>query len=459
MKNFFTVRCSCIATLLCLSANNLILAQHQADTWFFGSHSAIQFTGMPAPIINGAINTAKGCASISDSLGNVMFYTDGSKVWNANNNVMQNGTGLLGGASTQAALITPKPGSNTEYYIFTNDVNNGQNGLQYSIVDMTLDSGKGAVTAQNFLVQDQITEKMAITSTHSGDAYWLTVHEYGTNMFYNYKVLNTGLDPLIIVSNTGISHNSSSPQNGEGQMKYSPCGDKLAVAIGTLDTVEVFDFDDSTGIISNPIDIPFPNPVYGIEFSENGRVLYVTTTGQNTLYQLDLSSGNTTDILNSRKVVTTGNEQIAIQLTPLKNIYISRYQTSWMGVINNPDSLGSACDFVDSILSIAPGTAGMYLPGFPAHFFRDSAACNSLQTGISESKMEFLTVYPNPSLTEFNLQINQLSLIEIYDIHGKRVDEFEVTSSISFGNNYEAGMYIVHVRNNDGIQVAKIVKH
>jgi len=59
-------------------------------------------------------------------------------------------------------------------------------------------------------------------------------------------------------------------------MKFSFCGDKIALAAGYLDTVEVFDFDNVTGIVSNPITIPFNYHVYGIEFSGDEHLLYVS---------------------------------------------------------------------------------------------------------------------------------------------------------------------------------------
>src|SRR6187399_2322300 len=90
-------------------------AQNQTNNWFFGDSAGITFNTSPPSLIFGSgLNTAEGSASISDINGNLLFYSDGVSVWDRNNNVMNNGTGLLGHiSSTQSAIIVPKPGSNS----------------------------------------------------------------------------------------------------------------------------------------------------------------------------------------------------------------------------------------------------------------------------------------------------------------------------------------------------------
>src|SRR5437764_1215512 len=102
-------------------------AQKEANNWYFGRNAGVTFNGgAPVAVTNGQLNTLEGCASISDANGNLLFYTDGIKVWNKNHVVMTNGTGLRGDpSSTQSGIIVPKPGSSTIYYIFTVDMQGG----------------------------------------------------------------------------------------------------------------------------------------------------------------------------------------------------------------------------------------------------------------------------------------------------------------------------------------------
>jgi hypothetical protein len=104
MKHFFL-------SFLCLLALQ-VLAQNESQKWYFGSNAGLDFsTNPPTPLTNGMLNTIEGCATICDALGNLLFYTDGSTVYDQTHAVMANGTGLSGNSSsTQSAIIVKKPG-------------------------------------------------------------------------------------------------------------------------------------------------------------------------------------------------------------------------------------------------------------------------------------------------------------------------------------------------------------
>jgi hypothetical protein len=127
-------------------------AQKQNNQWRFGFGGALDFNTLPPSFVNGCVIAAsEGSASVADRVtGALLFYTDGVTVWNANNQIMPNGTGLLGGvtlSSTTAAVIVPKPGSSNLYYIITVDEFTSNNGVRYSVVDMTLNGGLGDIVA------------------------------------------------------------------------------------------------------------------------------------------------------------------------------------------------------------------------------------------------------------------------------------------------------------------------
>src|SRR5688572_18290741 len=113
--------------LLVLAAVFTSLAQKEGYVWYFGGNAGLNFaTSPPTVLTNGAVNTAEGSASISNSAGNILFYSDGVTVYNQNHTVMANGNGLLGNFSTtQSAIIVKQPGSSSKYYIFTQQMTGG----------------------------------------------------------------------------------------------------------------------------------------------------------------------------------------------------------------------------------------------------------------------------------------------------------------------------------------------
>ena len=130
--------------VLIFEISNFAYAQKQNNQWRFGFGGALDFNTLPPSFVNGSvIATSEGSASVADRItGALLFYTDGVTVWNANNQVMPNGTGLLGGvaqlSSTTASVIVPKPGSSNLFFIVTVDEIPCINGVRYSVVDMTL---------------------------------------------------------------------------------------------------------------------------------------------------------------------------------------------------------------------------------------------------------------------------------------------------------------------------------
>ena len=126
-------------------------SQREAGRWYFGNNAGLDFTsGAPITLTDGKLATHEGCSTISDQHGNLLFYSDGINVWDKAHHLMPNGTGLLGHeSSTQSAIIIPKAGSKTQYYIFTVDEPDPEepvnNGLNYTLVDLTLHNGFGDV--------------------------------------------------------------------------------------------------------------------------------------------------------------------------------------------------------------------------------------------------------------------------------------------------------------------------
>lgn len=375
MKSFFTTACF----LLCFISG--AFGQGETDNWYFGTFAGLSFTsGSPVGLTTSSIYTTEGCASISDTGGNLLFYTDGVTVYNNTHAAMPNGNGLMGDiSSTQSAIIIRKPGSSNIYYIFTVAADGGPDGFRYSEVDMTLQGGLGDVTAtKNVLLQTHVTEKLCAVNAANDSDVWVMVHGFGDNAFYAYQVTAAGVATGPITSYTGSIHDSTLIQNSYGYMKFSPEGDRVAVAMGYLDKAEILDFNNLDGVVSNPLTIQVNDHCYGVEFSPNSARLYLTHYQNLTqtfyLDQFDLLAGSPSAILASQTLVymlSDPDEMRALQLASDGKIYVARSGLPWLDVINDPDSLGALCFYAPMGAMLAGNTCFAGLPNFNASFFRE----------------------------------------------------------------------------------------
>ncbi len=397
---------------LTLSAVMLIVVaassarDQSGDNWYFGYSGGVTFVnGAPEPLAGGQINQNEGCATISDTSGNLLFYTDGISVWNANHDVMPNGTGLKGNPSaTQSGIIVPKPGNSDTFYIFTVPATNSSDGLNYSVVDITLDSGNGDVVSgqKNINLMATCSEEVTATAHSNGTDIWVLARPYNSNEFHAFQVSSSGVNATAVVSAVG----TATDINGSiGYLKASPNGDKLAMAYYFLNTGELYDFDAATGQVSNAVNLGTLTDAYGLEFSQDGTRLYIARFMINVV-QFDLTAG---DIPGSVVQVSTDSNASAMQLGPDGKIYISRGGASKLGVINSPNSLGAACDYQASGPDIA-GTCQYGLPSFIQSFFAASADFTTEENvALNFAQADFATPY-NDVTSETLMQVQLTSV-------------------------------------------------
>jgi len=348
-------------------------AQRPTDLWYFGRQAGLSFaSGTPAPLLDGAMTTYEGCATATTRRGELLFYTDGQTVWNRQHQPMPGGRRLMGsGSSTQSALIVPDPGSGNIFYIFTVAPQGAPDGLRYSVVDMTRDNGLGDVPRANLLLIMPVAEKLAAVRHANGRDVWVVAHRWNSSAFVTFLVTAEGVSSgKPIMSNVG-SMNAGPGRNAIGALKFSPDGTKLAAALWReSNRFEVYDFDRSTGKVSNARSFGPYAEAYGVEFSPDGRLLYGTCNG-NTKDQKAPAVSETQIMqfdLKTKAAVQVGhssNHKIgALQRGPDGKIYVAREDNSFLGVIAQPNTSGPACGYVDDGLKLGGRRSKLGLPGF-----------------------------------------------------------------------------------------------
>ena len=445
-------------------------SQQQAANWYFGNNAGIHFdyiTDTVTPVNDGRLFTEEGCTSISDSNGDLLFYSNGVIVYNSEHNIMANGTGLKGNqSSTQSAIIIPKPNSENIYYIFTVDTEfsgDPDEGFHYSEVDMNLNSGLGGVTIKNTRLLFNTSEKLsAVLKDCESESIWIVTFA-GTNAhlasageinntFYAYEVSDTGVNTTPVVSSFPFNIDER-----RGYLKFSPDGTKIAVA-NISQGLYLFDFDTDTGIVSNELQIFIgfnaatgqPQSPYGLEFSPNNQFLYVSTFFETSfenfnnpnaqygaLLQYNLLAPNINAsevVLDSRQVYRTG-----LQLGPNGKIYRSSSRTyeegdTFLSAINDPNLEGLGCNYQHAALNLGGNLSRQGLPPFIASFFNQKidiiqngntstylALCEGdtftliaeeVPGGIYTWLQDGLTI-PTPLVNPYELEINEDGLYEV----------------------------------------------
>lgn len=393
-----------IITALMLAYCEAANAQLETAVWYFGRGAGLDFnTPEPKVLLNGQIKDelylddgrnqrlyGEGMATFSDSLGHVRLYTNGQTLWNCDDEIMPNGKGLLGHtSSTESAIIVPWPGDPNRYFVFVVDAEFGKNGLSYSVVDMTLDGGRGDVVEgqKNIMLESPVTngvyvcEKVTAIKHANGHDFWLLSRTAPGNKVLRYLVDGNGINldsrSEFPVSALNIDYEylmdpvthqiypSFDPTLSIGYMRVAPNGRLIACANGGaslkanidgedvyVNVLEIFKFDPRDGNIEPYVThLDTIAYLYGVEFSSDVSKLYYTSHRK--LVQLDLMSDDPETISKSATLVgeypqLTNIDTLhygALQLAINGKIYVAQDGYDYIGVIENPRLKGTDCGY------------------------------------------------------------------------------------------------------------------
>lgn len=376
------------------------LEDQSNNIWYFGDGAGLDFNPdpdnpdapTPRPIAERhPQNIPAGTTTISDQAGQVLFFTDGTSVWDLNGDLMENGDSIGGdNSSSQSIIAVAVPQEQTLFYLFTTQQSaNGSNQVKFSLVDIKSDNPEGVgnvVTKDNFLFSPSTEQSAAFSD---GDTTWVLFHELGNNTFRAYPVSSEGIGQPVM-SSVGSNHGFNS---GVGAMKFSPDGTQVAVTIseGGCNKLEIFDFDAETGEMTEyaRIDLGCDGDVYGLEFSDSGEKVFVTyRNGGPGIEEFAVKPVENDDpeaatcpacfdgastraqrescIISTRHAInqTVGMDLGALQIGPDGNIYVAVVGSNQIGQI----SVGSGCDsnstFNMDAVEPMPGTTNLGLPSF-----------------------------------------------------------------------------------------------
>lgn len=377
--------------LILVFVSTLGFGQSYSKDWRFGQLGRVEFTPGGAIGQSGSTLTSfEGCVSVSDPVsGAILFYSNGEQVWGSNNANLQNGTALTGKQTTsQSSLVLPYPGQPSRYILFTLTNTIDSAGLQYSVIDMSLNGGLGGVVPgqKNLSVifgfpTNALSEKLTATKHCNGTDYWVMGHFVSSAQFFRFLVTPAGVQPITFQT-IGTIHpfpNSLNTGSNKGYMKFSPDGCRLALVTNKQNNnlIELFRFDKSTGILSDARVLPASGGEYGVSFSPDNAKLYVSAARDslqgannrpyNTIWSFDLladNPGTTKTLVKARRETVDRSKFGALQNAPDGRMYVAQEFRDGLNAILTPNGFGATANYVDSVLQIPSATTRLGLPNF-----------------------------------------------------------------------------------------------
>ncbi len=330
--------------------------------WHFGRFVGLRFSedGTITEIPT-AMRSYEAAAIAYDDNGEVLFYSNGARVWNREHEIMLNGNRLAGDESATQALAVKQPGSKSLWYLFYPEAYDGSGSrvdlkMYYALIDMSKDGGRGEVVEKDILLFGNSTEKVTAIKNCNNIDWWIIMHEIGNSNFRIYKLDKDGISINPLIQPIGTIHNYSPVVVG-GFIKSNRTGNILALSKGwsifEADAgLEMFRFNRSTGLLSESIEIWNDKRfIYGIEFSHLGNKMYSHNYGD--IFQFDISSYNIEDISNSEKLLgkITGSNTGGFIIGPDQIIYINTGQFSLAAILNPDENIPGAILVENQILT------------------------------------------------------------------------------------------------------------
>lgn len=247
----FFLRIFCILIIAVLSGLQAHAQKHDAN-WVFGVAGGISFgdTSNVYTYHSEAFNQEVN-ASISDSLGELLFYLGrkstffgGMNLYDKTHQIISNGDSIaVEQSATNGAIILPKPGSSTLFYLFHKELYSPPTvcadfsciGLYQTVVSLNT-SGELIVLEKNTPILLQPSgEKLAAVRHANGEDWWLLMQATPenssspcTNKFYVYSFSKDGIQ---LSSSQNIGSLKCDTWSFIGEMTFNREGTQLAAAI------------------------------------------------------------------------------------------------------------------------------------------------------------------------------------------------------------------------------------
>ncbi|BDS10707.1 T9SS type A sorting domain-containing protein [Aureispira anguillae] len=434
-------------------------AQQYDKNWLLGGHTALPSAkaafSSSTLIIDTLIRNmpiTRTALSMSDSLGNLIFYSNGIKVHNAQHQLMQNGDSLnpgqiannnsvIGYTINEGIISIPHPSQANKYYIFhqaatyTSVVAGFAEKLYYTLIDMNANGGLGKVEKKNQILLENDSMcggQLEVVKHGNGRDWWLIQPMSGSNGYHIFLIEGNAIN---YHHKQYLGASKILGSEVAGQATFSHDGNKY-FRYDYRNDLDIYDFDRCTGLLSNYLHIPIIDSIdnitnsfvlTGVASSPNDRYLYVSSWIY--LYQFDLWASNiaasidTVAVYDNYKIGNLPTLFGFIQSAPNGKIYSMISSAPYLHVINNPNIGGIGSNTIQRAVNIYYNNS--HIPNLP-HYRTPTlsgSACDTI-TSIEtvETPEKEIQIYPNPTSGLVYIEaVQEIEQLSIHDALGREV--------------------------------------
>lgn len=466
--------------------------------WFTGKNQStstdsflaleINFNEFPAvpKTRNSGLQFGRNNASMADAQGNLLFYTNGCAVADTDHEIMMNGDSINSGAffdtfwqgncrngypGKQDVIILDDPGVENGYYLIHKTIEYFADQdpdayiryLKYTYVDLSLNNGKGAVVEKNIPFYDaqenQILSSYLSAIKHDNQVdWWIIQPQWNDDKYITILLTENGFEK--IDTQDIIRPHDDFYSSASGNSRFSPDGESFTY-YNVYDGLHVYDFDRSTGLLSDPRSyypaVPATVRFSSIEYSPNSELLYFMT--RDSLWQADLSYDN---LENGVEFIAEWNgipdpadvTFFDAALAPDCRIYIRGGSSALSAhVINKPNEKGIACDLVQNGIQFPIFNSVSTWPHSPRWRVDEEEKCDPSIVSMFGELVYYrrdLEVYPVPTAGPITIRLpdgETRGTLAIINNDGQLVETEEIDYILSEYrldlSHYPSGIYNV----------------
>jgi gliding motility-associated-like protein len=374
-------------------------AQNENNIWINNAFGSLNFNSGSAPTYDDIEvmlppSGLSKIASVCDSTGKLLFFTNGREVYTSSGSIMPHGIIDLPRPNYSLlvpTLIVKEPGILSEYYVFTLPGNDSAySDLYYSVVDMSLNGGEGDIdiSRKNIKLAGNLMNSFLVGMQAEDCNLWISVRKNDRNTFMTYSLTSSGIGQPIY-SSAGFNTTTNIPPNSFGVRSMfgekSNDGRKISLISSEMDhlngntfarrSLQLLNFNRAIGVFTNDVILFQDSPswysfnLYPTCFSPDDSKLYtvnyIAATDSRSIIQYDLSVHSEEAIIQSKHTIGTVPPPVGTSegfITDMRlgkdgRIYIASGSPIALARINEPNRNGSAC-FLQHDLYPSPYPSG-----------------------------------------------------------------------------------------------------